>query len=431
MAVRGATRKGQPIAARVDGAHGLPAVHLPSEQSDRTQSDRTQSDRTQSDCTQSDCLKSAGPVSGANDRLERSLAPGLPTGLTLDVGNAGDHPSIRALFAQAGCDMPANEFSMRLDEPFYEPHDRLLARRGMKLAGHVRVQNRELYLLDSVVPVGWLVELAALPEFGGPRLAGQMIAAAEVKMRSEGAALALVRTDMPALFAQAGWTRWGRFTQTRAGTRETLAHISGRRSPQARCVEQVNPPVRPTQLSTRLWRHVEQTALERIYHANAIHCIGAPVRTSDYWRWLVSRHAYDAIYVAVSGRDRWSLDGKGIVGYAVVKHDRVLEMLAAPNRPDALEELAARVCGEFIEHDRYNLFLEGPADHPWHHELRAAGGRSETLDNDHGQLLMAKVLEPSRPLPGHPKHATLETLATRQLAAAPFWLPSLDHRLCD
>ena len=204
MAVRGATRKGQPIAARVDGAHGLPAVHLPSEQSDRTQSDRTQSDRTQSDC-----LKSAGPVSGANDRLERSLAPGLPTGLTLDVGNAGDHPSIRALFAQAGCDMPANEFSMRLDEPFYEPHDRLLARRGMKLAGHVRVQNRELYLLDSVVPVGWLVELAALPEFGGPRLAGQMIAAAEVKMRSEGAALALVRTDMPALFAQAGWTRWG------------------------------------------------------------------------------------------------------------------------------------------------------------------------------------------------------------------------------
>ncbi len=352
--------------------------------------------------------------------------------------------------------MPSNEFSMRLDEPFYEPHDRLLARRGLKLAGHVRVLNRELYLLDAVVPVAWLVELAALPEFGGTTLAAQLIAAGEQKMTAEGAAIGLVRTDSPALFAQAGWTRWGRFTQTRAGARETLAHISGRRAPSGRVMEPVTPPARPAQLSTRLWRHVEQTALERIYHANAIRCVGAPVRTSDYWRWLVSRHAYDAIYVAVSGRDRWSLDGKGIVGYAVVKNDRVVELLAAPERADALEELAARVCGEFIERDRCNLFLEGPPDHPWHQELRTAGGRTETLDTDHGQVLMAKVLDPARLVRSQPGLAMLETsvaraseataaavhfagaapvapgsASARSLATAPFWLPSWDHRLCD
>lgn len=417
MSVRGATRKDQPTNSRVDAAHGLPSTHLPS----------------------------------AHLPNAHSFATECPTGLTLSVGNAGDHPSIRALFAQAGYDIPSNEFSMRLDEPFYEPHDRLLARRGMTLAGHVRVQHRELYLRETVVPATWLVELAALPEFGGQRLAAHLIAAAEVKMRTEGAALGLVRTDTPALFAQAGWTRWGRFSQTRAGTRETLAHISGRRMPQSRGAEtinspinqpinqpinspvnlSVNPPAKPTQLSTRLWRHVEQTALERIYHANAIRCVGAPVRTSDYWRWLVSRHAYDAIYVAVSGRDRWSLDGKGIVGYAVVKNERVLEMLAQTDRPDALEELAARVCGEFIERDRYDLCLEGPHDHSWHHELRSSGGRSETSDADCGQVLMAKVFEPTRPLPGHPPHTTLATLATKQLAAAPFWLPSWDHRQCD
>jgi len=406
--------------------------------------------------TRTDVETTASGAGGARDGWGTGSAAGLPTGLTLDVGNAGDHPSIRALFAQAGCEMPSNEFSMRLDEPFYEPHDRLLARRGIKLAGHVRVLNRELYLLDAVVPVAWLVELAALPEFGGATLAAQLIAAGERKMTAEGAAIGLVRTDSPALFAQAGWTRWGRFAQTRAGARETLAHISGRRAPAARVMEPVTPPARPAQLSTRLWRHVEQTALERIYHANAIRCVGAPVRTSDYWRWLVSRHAYDAIYVAVSGRDRWSLDGKGIVGYAVVKNDRVIEMLAALDRADALEELAARVCGEFIERDRCNLFLEGPLDHSWHQELRTAGGRSETLDTDHGQVLMAKVLDPARLIRSRPELATLETFAARaseaaaaavdvsgtqsvasgsasarSLATAPFWMPSWDHRLCD
>jgi hypothetical protein len=177
---------------------------------------------------------------------------------------------------------------------------------------------------------------------------------------------------------------------------------------------------------------VEQTALERIYHANAIRCVGAPVRTSDYWRWLVSRHAYDAIYVAVSGRDRWSLDGKGIVGYAVVKNDRVIEMLAAPGRADALEELAARVCGECIERDRCQFFLEGPVDHPWHHELRAAGGASETLDTDHGQSLMAKVFDPAR-LNASSNTSSNASSNTGQpgLATAPFWLPSWDHRPCD
>lgn len=422
MAVRRATGKGQSIAARADAAHGIPAAHVPTS---------TFQGDDEAGARKPIAARPVARVPSEPLSSPWSASSPLPTGLTLDVGNAGDHPLLRDLFARAGCDMSANEFSMRLDEPFYEPHDRLLARRGLNLAGHVRVQNRELYLLDTVVPVAWIVELAALSDFGGSRLAGQLITAAESKMRSEGAALGLVRTDSPALFAQAGWTRWGRFTQTRTGTRETLAHISGRRAPQARSVESVNATPRPTSFTTRLWRHVEQSALERIYHANAIRCIGAPVRTSDYWRWLVSRHAFDAIYVAVVGRDRWSLDGKGIVGYAVVKNDRVVEMLAAPRRLDALEELATRVCGEFIEHDRSNLFLEGSADHPWHRELRVAGGRTETLDNDHGQVLMAKVLDPTRPLPGHPEQATLETLATKQLAAAPFWSPSWDHRACD
>ena len=323
------------------------------------------------------------------------IAPDASPRLTLGPANAGDHLSIRALLAEVGCEPSVSEFHARLEEPFYEPTDRLLVRQGDSLVAHVRLQNREIHFGAQVLPVAWLTDLATLPEYRRRGLASELVSAAERQMRAEGAALGLVRTAHPGLFLRRGWTPWGRASQSRAGVREVLAQIVRRHAEQPRVLEPVTPIVRPDPLSTRLWRHVEQSALERIYNANVTRGFGAAVRTSDYWRWLVSRHGFDAIYVAIAGRDQWSLDAQGIVGYAVVKQDRIVELLAAPERPDTIEHLIGRLCGEFIEQDRYELRLDAAPDHPWHAEMVAAGGSLATPQAGKRQFLMARMFDPA------------------------------------
>lgn len=315
--------------------------------------------------------------------------------LTLGPANAGDHLSIRALLAEVGCEPSISEFQAQLEEPFYEPNDRLLVREGAKPVAHVRLQNREIHFGAQILPVAWLTNLATIAEYRRRGLATELVSAAERQMRADGAVLGLVRTSHPGLFLRRGWTPWGRACQSRAGAREILAQIARRRAEQPLVWEPVTPLARPAPLSTRLWRHVEQSALERIYQANVARSFGAPVRTSDYWRWLVSRHGFGDIYVAIAGRDRWSLDAKGIVGYAVVKQDRIVELLAAPDRPDAVEHLITRLCGEFIEQDRYELRLDGSPDHPWHAEMMAAGGTLSTPNAENGQFLLARMFEPA------------------------------------
>lgn len=60
----------------------------------------------------------------------------------ITVGNAGDHPFIVQLFVQAYQSPLAEYFQSRLDEPCYEPSDRLLLRRGSELIGHVQVSKQ-------------------------------------------------------------------------------------------------------------------------------------------------------------------------------------------------------------------------------------------------------------------------------------------------
>lgn len=320
--------------------------------------------------------------------------------LILGPANAGDHLSIRALLSSLGREPLPSEFQAQLEEPFYDPSDRLVVRQGGRIVAHLRRQSRELHFGDQVLPVVWFTDLATATEFRRRGLGAAIVSEAERLAQQAGAVLALTRTAVPEMFLRRGWVPWGRACSTRAGAREILAAIVHQRREQPRVLDSVVPCQRQPGISVRLWRHVEQSALERIYQTNIARSYGPTVRSSDYWRWLISRHGYDSIYVAVAGRDRWSLDARNLVGYAVVKSERVVELLASPARPDAAEHLFSRICGDFIEQDRCEVCLDAAPDHPWHEWLVEAGGVTTAPEVEHGQVLLARLFDPARFLAG-------------------------------
>ncbi|MFO0821050.1 MAG: GNAT family N-acetyltransferase [Pirellulales bacterium] len=324
-----------------------------------------------------------------------TLVPIAGSQFWLGPASAGDHLTIRALLADAGREPSMAEFQSQIDEPYYEPTDRLVVRQGMKLLSHVRIQNRTIHFGRRTLPVAWLTDLATISEYRRRGFASALVAAAERQMQTNGAVLGLVNATHPGLFLRRGWIPWGRPSHARAGARDVLAQIVRRREDRPKVLESVGPAVRPLpSLSTRLWRHVEQSALERIYEANVANSYGPAARSSEYWRWLVSRHGHDAIYVAVAGRDRWTLDTSNIVGYAVVRNCHLVELFAAPERPDAIEHLMTRICGEFIEEDRNDVWLDAAPNHPWYAEMLAAGGELVRPDSEHGHTLMARLFQP-------------------------------------
>jgi hypothetical protein len=145
-------------------------------------------------------------------------------------------------------------------------------------------------------------------------------------------------------------------------------------------------------LHIRFWRRVEQDGLTRLYAGASDHEYGAFLRTDPGWQWIVSRQAYDQIYVAVEGSPRLELceSSSPIVGYAVVKDGRVLELIASPTRPDAAKQLLARVCSDGIEHDVRQVRLDGPPGHPLHAVLRDAGGQYRGCAVDRGYATMVR-----------------------------------------
>jgi hypothetical protein len=132
-------------------------------------------------------------------------------------------------------------------------------------------------------------------------------------------------------------------------------------------------------LHLRHWRKVELSALVRLYDEATQQGFGPSVRNMAHWAWLIGRHAYDHILVAVEGSPRLELTDAllPIVGYAFVRGRRLVEMLTAARRPDAGQALLARACGDAIERGFQEIRLAAPAHVALHRVLRDAGGSLE------------------------------------------------------
>ena len=119
-------------------------------------------------------------------------------------------------------------------------------------------------------------------------------------------------------------------------------------------------------------------------------------RTEAYWRWLLNRHAYDDIYVALEGPEQLELGeiSTRIVGYAALRGEQIVELMTAPDCPRAGAELLARCCGDAIERDRHCVLLHASPSCPLFQMFDAAGGCGPPHAPEHGEVSMMRLLDP-------------------------------------
>ncbi|HEV2968874.1 MAG TPA: GNAT family N-acetyltransferase [Pirellulales bacterium] len=298
---------------------------------------------------------------------------------------AGDHPSIYQWLLAVFHAPTREEFHAEQDDPTYEPVNRLLVKRGSRIVSHAQLIDRTMLFGSLRLPIDQVAWLGTLPEFRRQGAATALLEAVDAKMRRDGAVLGLLRTRVPHFFHRAGWAVCGRHCFSQAKARDILARYWA------------EPALRRDPLNLRLWRHFELPALMRIYAQNTSEAFGPLARGETYWRWLISRGAFDHIIIALAGPDRLDLNEAGapIVGYAVVRQERVVELLTNPAYPTAGVQLLARACSDAIERRGNEIVLEAPPCDPLHRFMTSAGGEFRHHESDDQEVFMIKLLDPA------------------------------------
>jgi GNAT superfamily N-acetyltransferase len=307
----------------------------------------------------------------------------------LTTATAGDHLEIHRLLRQVMQQPSDDEFQSQLDEPTYEPVDRLLIKSGPQIIAHLRMVHRDIYYESATVPIVNFADVVTLPEHRQRGCATTLLAAAEHVAAADGAALGLLKTKQVEFYRKRGWHTCGARTATAASPLHLLSRLR-ETEPQAPLVREKERP----QLHIRFWRHVEQAALMRLYHGTAAAKLGWWRRNADEWRWLISRRGFDRLYVAIEGSPRPELDDsfESILAYACERDGRIAELIGTPGRSDAIRRLLARICRDAIERDLSTLVLDAPEDDPWHDEMLAAAGGGYRL-GDEPYAMMGKIFD--------------------------------------
>ncbi len=319
----------------------------------------------------------------------RSRLPVVPA-------RGGDHTAIHFFLSSIFQGPTPEEFAASLEDPFYEPSDRLLVRRGRRIIGHVHLTHRAMQFGTMQLAVAGLGYLATAPEYRGRHLGLRLLAAAEQAMSQSGASVGLLRTTCPHFFRRTGWALCGRPCVSRAPIGDMLSRLidaPSRKRPLPG-LPLLGPPRR--RLKIRPWRRWEQPALARVHYQNLPGTFGTLDRTDAYWNWLVNRQAHDQIYVALDGPNLLELGevSTRIVGYAVTQGEAVVELLTAPDRRDAATELLVRIGGDAIEQGRHGVVLHAPSDSPLHELFPRAAGNQTHHAAYRGEVHMARLLDP-------------------------------------
>jgi len=286
----------------------------------------------------------------------------VASGFEITPATSADHQAIHQFLLQVFQQPSASEFQAQLDHPGYEPRQRLLVKYDGRIVAHLRIVPRALHFGGMILPAAYVTDLGTSPEFRGHRLASNLLALAEHRMLSDGALFGYLRARRTGFYASKGWIELGAAPHCIASPQAVLAHLDqGQPKRRNLAREQARP------LRLRHWRHFEQEALERLYGAHCQRAFGGVVRDSDYWNWLITRHAFDGIYVALDGPPRMELDQipDAVVGYAATARSRLVELMIDPRRADAAGTLIARFCRDAIEQNRYQIRLDAPPDSPF------------------------------------------------------------------
>ena len=310
---------------------------------------------------------------------------------TIIPATAGDHPAIYYFLAENFGAPSLAEFRASVDDPFYEPCDRLLLRRNGRIVGHTHVTHRLMQFGPVQIPVAGLGWLATSLQCRGQGLGMHLLLGAERHMAASGALVGLLRTRVPHFFRRTGWALCGRDHAAMAGTHAVLARL----------LEHGFRQVRQNRLHIRPWRRWEEGGLARVYRENLAGSYGMLDRSAAYWRWLLHRKAFDQLYVALDGPDLWDFQQTSthVVGYAAIKGGRIVEVMTSPGRQKAGIELVARACGDAIEQNRHAIVLHAPPKSPLLEIFDEADGRRHDRDSDCGEVTMAPPARSARVAP--------------------------------
>jgi len=305
------------------------------------------------------------------------------------LGTFGDHPAIHQMLMDVFRGPSLGEFFSLGEEPTYEPSNRLLIKHGDRVLAHAHLTTRQIEFGSTQVSTFHVQHLGAVCEHRSQGLATALLRSIDLQLKNQRATFATIRATEPLFMRRSGWVPVGRHSFSRANTRAILAQLECEHVPET-CLPWQTPQ---QPLNVRLWRHVEADALAKLYDENAAARSGRMVRDCDYWRWLIGRHGYDRIYVAIEGPDDFHLGEctKKIVGYAVMRQGRIVEMLCASRAPDAMRSLLQRACRDAIEQDHETVQFDAPPDHPLHEVLQSAGGKFYNHELAAGQATMLKV----------------------------------------
>jgi N-acetylglutamate synthase-like GNAT family acetyltransferase len=297
-----------------------------------------------------------------------------------------DHAAIYFFLNQVFNGPSRTEFHASLADPFCEPQDRLLLRREGRILAHAHLTHRVMQFGRVQIPVAGLDGLGVVDDERGRGLGTHLLQAAEKRVADLGAMVGLLRTRIPHFFRRTGWALCGRHSLCEARTHAVLGRL----------VERGLRPGRRARLHIRPWRQWEEGALVRIYRQNLAGSHGPLERTLAYWRWLLRRHAYDHLYVALEGPDQLDLTEATtrIVGYAAIRGDRIVELITNPGRRRVAAELLARACGDAVERNQLTIGLHAPQDSPMVELLDEAGGWRHEGEAFQGEVFMARVLDP-------------------------------------
>lgn len=312
------------------------------------------------------------------------------------AGNAGDHALVLKLLIEVHQCPLAEDFQSRLDEPSYEPSDRLLLVRDGQLAGHVQVAKHFGWFQEQRLPLVKLQDFVILPEFRAAEYDEALLKVAETTAVREGSFLGLVRTEQPEWFEQHGWSCCRGQGYTRANTRAILSHFDA---------QWANPRRKKPGIEVRTWRHFELDSLRRVYQQISTNMWGALHRSEAQWQWLVNRKAQDQVLLAVERpREEAAVqpsnpqvgDDPHVVGYAVVRDSCVVEMFTLPGYASARPQMVARACRDAIDRDLHFVSLHTPAADSMHEVLVTAGGTWVADSPSSGGVWMQKLLTPDR-----------------------------------
>ena len=326
--------------------------------------------------------RSHAKTSTAQPAVKRTLRAAwreLPSGVHVHICGDGDHYAAHEFLRRTAQRPTDDEFTARLERPGYAPEQRLTLMEAGRIVGHVLCTPRVISLGQVArIPT---VELSELCVAGDRRQRGYGSALTDAAIehaRQWGVQVGTLRTRAAGFYQRLGWSLGSKHSWSTACPRDVLSLLSASTS--------------AASLEVRVWRQVEQDALQRLHLDALQRQPGLVQRDEEMWRWLVSCNVFDRIYVAVDHSPGVAPDAPdSIVAFAIVRGGRIVESASSPGRDDAISELLRRVCYDAIESGDMEVRCDGPIDSPLHSLLKDSGGRYFHVEADRDLVNMACI----------------------------------------